>query len=397
MPHARDHRDRGARDRGARDRGARDRGARDRRTQFVVVLVAIVAGLVAGALGSPRDPSLASAGPDGSSPTTAAPVQAAEVLLLAHVGPDGGADLVVLVGLEEGGGDAAVLMIPTATLVEVPALGLQPLADAVRLSGASSLETTVENALGVAVDRALVLGDARLAELLAPTEEIAVTFRREVSTEDAGGVLDFRTGEQTISAGQAVRLLVARDPDGELAHLVTVQAVLDGWRDALRDQRTAEATVVAFPRSAAIVRAARADVRYESLPVERVSSGGDERYSLRRDAAAALAERLFGWALLGVAGERPRVEVLNGTGAVGLAQAVAQVLVPAGAEITLSGNVPGFGVGETVVVYYRDDGLDPARALVEALGVGRVAKGDAPISVVDLTVVVGADFTVPEG
>jgi hypothetical protein len=379
----------------ARDR--RERTARDRRIQLVVVGVATVSGLLAGVLASPRDASFASGDHDGSSATTVAPAEAAEVLLVAHVGRGGAADLAVIVGVEEGGDAAGVLMVPTATLVEVPALGLQPLADAVRLSGASSLETTVENALGVAVDRTMVLDDERLARLFAPADELDVQLRRAVSIEDPDGLLDFPAGAQTITAGQAVRLLVARDPEGELAHLVTVQAVLEGWRRALRDQQVAEATVVGFPRSAAIVRTASAEVRYESLPVERVSSGGDARYSLRRAAATELVGQLFPWAMLGDSGERPRVEVLNGTGAVGLAQAVAQVLVPAGAEITLSGNVPGFGVAETVVVYYRDDGLESARDLVSALGVGRVARGDAPIAVVDLTVVVGADFSVPEG
>jgi hypothetical protein len=83
---------------------------------------------------------------------------------------------------------------------------------------------------------------------------------------------------------------------------------------------------------------------------------------------------------------------LNGTGAIALTQAVAERIVPAGGEITLTGNVPGFGVRHTSVVYYRKSDLPAARRVAAALGVGSVAEGNVPLDVVDLTVVVGADF-----
>jgi hypothetical protein len=96
-------------------------------------------------------------------------------------------------------------------------------------------------------------------------------------------------------------------------------------------------------------------------------------------------------ALLTTASRR-RVEILNGTGAVALTQNVARLVVPAGGEITLTGNVPGFGVKHTTVVYYRPDDLPEANRIAAALGVGSVAKGNVPLDVVDVTVVVGSDF-----
>ena len=46
----------------------------------------------------------------------------------------------------------------------------------------------------------------------------------------------------------------------------------------------------------------------------------------------------------------------------------------------------------SLLVYYRPGDLPAARRLAAALGVGSVAEGNVPIDVVDLTVVVGADF-----
>jgi hypothetical protein len=348
---------------------------------------------VAAAFGTPRVVAEASGEADGGGgPSTTAPPDAAqETLLLTHVDPDGTTDLLVLLGLD---GDAgSVLLIPTAALVEIPAFGLQTLADAPQLA-VSTIDTTIENALGVGIDRTVALDDATLAELFAPSGAITVDFRRGVQVDDDAGTISFGAGEQEITAADAVRLLAAPDPNGELAHLVTVQAVLDGWRRALADDGVAEQTLAVADVSP-FVRASGADLRYETLPVEAVSTSiGDERLSLRRADVADLVESEFAYALF-ADGERPKAEILNGTGGVNVAQRVAEQVVPAGVEVTLTNNVPGFGVAETVVVYYRDEDAAAARRLVEVLGVGSVAKGDSTLGVVDLTIVVGADLPLP--
>jgi hypothetical protein len=99
----------------------------------------------------------------------------------------------------------------------------------------------------------------------------------------------------------------------------------------------------------------------------------------------------FPRALLGRGVGRPRVEILNGTGAVGLAQSIASRVVPAGGQVTLTGNVPDFGVTETQVVYYRDADRREAQRLLRALGCGSLKKAERAIGVVDVTIVSGAD------
>ena len=100
--------------------------------------------------------------------------------------------------------------------------------------------------------------------------------------------------------------------------------------------------------------------------------------------------------------DRIRVQVLNGTGAPGLSQQVQPALAAAGAVVSLTGNADRFDHQLTQVVFYRDEDLEAAQAVRQALGVGEVVRSLVPLDVVDVTVVVGADFaagtptTVPE-
>jgi len=123
-----------------------------------------------------------------------------------------------------------------------------------------------------------------------------------------------------------------------------------------------------------------------------VASGGGESFTIRRDEARSLLEHAMRWTLLGDE-PRPRAEILNGTGEVGVTQEVAAVVVHEGVEVTLTGNLPGFGAATTQVVYYRNEDAALARDLVSSIGVGSVAQAPRPVDVIDVTIVVGADLS----
>ena len=86
------------------------------------------------------------------------------------------------------------------------------------------------------------------------------------------------------------------------------------------------------------------------------------------------------------------MEIRNGTGKVGLAGDVASRVVPAGAEVVLTGNAARFSVAETVLVLHDPDRRADAERLAEALGVGELRLANDPVSVVDVSIVVGADY-----
>ena len=145
-----------------------------------------------------KDAHVASSGSGASASAVSGP------LLLAHRGADGRADLLVLTA--GSGNDASVLLIPTATQVEVPSLGVQALGDLPNQGDADLLEVTVENLLGVDVDRTLVLDDAELAAALRPSSKIPISLHRAVTdATDTGPVLP--AGDHAVDAATAAGLL----------------------------------------------------------------------------------------------------------------------------------------------------------------------------------------------
>ncbi len=354
------------------------------------MLVAVAAGVAAGLAGSPIQHAVRASGRTAST-TAAPPPVPARTVLVAHVGAHHDLDLLAVAGIRAGGRVGSVAFLPTTTLVEVPSFEYEPVAALPKLGDTSLLETAISNALGIRFDAAIVAGDERLAQLVAPAQTLDVSFTHAVAVDDAAGTLSFAAGAARVSAGDAARLVIGPDRAGTLEHLVNVQSVLQGWLQRLKVATVARATEKVARAASILVALAHADVKYDTVPVDVLSSGSTARYELREPDAEQLVRARFPDALF-TTGTRPRVEVSNGTGAVALTQAVARKLVPAGAEITLTDNVSGFGVKRTTVVYYRDADIPAAKRLVAALGVGSVARGNIALDVVDLTVVVGSDF-----
>jgi hypothetical protein len=375
--------------RGATRRERRQRAERKRRILLVVPLVALAV-LVVYLVGEVvRDD-----GPAATTPAArtggGAVASGADTVLLEHRGSDGRADLLVVVGRASGNA-SSVLLIPSGTLSDVPSLGIQPLSDVPTLGEAGLLTTTVENMLGVALTSTVTVDDASLVAALQPAAPIPVDLRHEVQITTPGAEAIIPAGRQSLSAQDAARVLTARESGGEIEHLVTVQAVLEGWMTRLHDARVRGATLTGQPGLAALVHAAGRPVRVGSLPVDSLASAGVDRFEVRTDDLDAYVRRAFPGARLGIGGSRPRVEILNGTGAVGVTQGAARKIVPAGGRVALTGNVPGFGVGTTQVVYYRDHDRTAAQHLLDALGCGSLRRADKAIDVVDVTVIVGAD------
>jgi hypothetical protein len=160
----------------------------------------------------------------------------------------------------------------------------------------------------------------------------------------------------------------------------------------LRNPAVARATLKAQPGLAPLVAAAKiSDRRTDTLPVESVATGGAERFEPRGADLKRYAKAAFPGAQLAVGGSRPRVEILNGTGAVGLAQTIAARIVPAGGQVTLTGNVPNFGLANTQVVYYAGADRVAAQRMLRALGCGVLKQSKKQFEVVDVTILAGAD------
>ncbi len=363
---------------------------RDRSAQLTVLVVAVLAGLVAGIVGSPRAETQTLSRAHTTTPTKPPVVLPARTLLVGHIGANKRVDVLVVFGWSRGATHGTVLLIPATTMVEVPSLGPQALADVPRLANGKLLRTVVENALDVHLDGEVLINDARLTALLAPAGNLRVDFPVATRVEDSDGTVAFSAGRHTVSAADAMRLLTGKGAT-QLSHLVTVGAILDSWLVALRDRSTAEATFAVDHRLLALMLGAGAQMNDTTLPVEQLSFAGEERFQPRLPDALDTVRQAFPFALIS-AQTRPRIEVLNGIGDVGITQTVATRVVPAGGEVTLTGNVPGFGVTTTRVLYYRPNGLAAAKRFARAIGAHHVVKATDAMDVVDVTIIVGSDF-----
>lgn len=349
------------------------------------VVVALVALVGLGAILRGRDTDA-----PARKPGTDLPALARSASIIGHTDADGAADLVLVVG--RAGDRGSVLMLPTSTQVEVPSLGIRTLAQVPAVGTDELLTTSVENLTGVRTGPPTLLDDARLEALLAPAAPLRVDLPREVTFAGEPRPT-YPSGTRRLDAAAAARVLTAAEPGSEVDRLVTVQAVLAAWFERLRDPAVAARTVAALDAARPLAAIAQLGApAFDTLPVDSIGTEADERLRVRSAALPVVTARLFPDARLGIAGRRPRVEILNGVGRAGLAQAVSARVVPVGADVRLTSNTREFGVTETQVVYYRDADRAAAQAILDAVGVGSLRRARRAVGITDVTIVVGSDF-----
>ncbi|HEX2698656.1 MAG TPA: LCP family protein [Acidimicrobiales bacterium] len=361
---------------------------RQRRIRYLGVAgaVAVVVGLVAVLVGSGGGGHDG----DGSDVPAARPAVAVPPVLVAQRDASGRAtSLFVLSPAATKGG--TILLIPPGTLTEVVSLGLEPISRSLELGGESRLQATVENLLGVPMGAAVVLDDNGLSGLLGPVGPLTVDVPERVEQVDATGRVEvlYAAGPVTVQPQDASRFLTVKGRSNDLVRLARHQKFLEAWIAAVRarpDTAPTQPPALAKAFDALVA----GDVRTRVLPVEAFGTGAAEG-ELYRVRDAELAEMVTDAFPAAVTTARPRVQILNGTGAVGLAEAVRNRL-GAGFDVRLTGNAGTFDHARTEVVYYDRANAAKAKQVRDALGVGTLVFSRNPLDVVDVTIIVGKDF-----
>jgi LytR cell envelope-related transcriptional attenuator len=258
-----------------------------------------------------------------------------------------------------GGRRGAVVTIPPDLALTVPGHGDSTVADVVMLPG-DLAATAISNALGAWVAHYGVLNAGGLAGVVDRLGGLHVSGERL----DGVGVLEtLASPERQVVWGDVVRALASSDQD---------------WR-------AEDFADVDDARAVARALAAAADPQVAALPMAQIPGGA---LVVAEGPTADLVARVFGGdAVLPV----PLV-VLNGSGEPGVGASVAEVLIPAGFRIVVSGNAARFVHAETLVVASTPDDRPAAERAQAALGVGTVSVSGAPTGVADVTIVVGEDF-----
>jgi polyisoprenyl-teichoic acid--peptidoglycan teichoic acid transferase len=330
---------------------------------------------------------------------------------------DAGARSIAVLAYDREGGEGTILLVPPSTVADVPGHGSFGVGQAFAFGDAALTGVTLENLLGVRLDEVVAVSSAQWAAVLDRLGGYDIEVPTQLVSRDDGGAgeVRFEPGPQHLDGSRLAEYLTFQAPDEtELDALPRVQRVLAGMLDRLAEEPDLLAEVVGegAPELAAddpeLVRELLAELsqaRLEdgvvtlTLPVSPLGSGREDVYRVDASRLSQLVEdRLAASRPSGEAGAGRDLQILNGNGIPGVGQLVAERLQPGGYRVLLSGNADSFD-HETTRIVIHDDGpeqLAVARDIRDRLGVGEIERSGTPQSVVDVTIVVGADFTVED-
>jgi len=364
------------------------RDTRRRTLGFVLLAVAVVAALVL-AVAHPWRGSSSSSAPRSGAASRHVPLPSSAVLV--QLDPKGAAASITLLVANSTSGGGHIVLVPPATMTEVPSFGLDGVGKALGLGGPSLFQVTLENLLGVPLQPAVIVSDAQLTGFVQPAGPLNVDVPTQVEQTDAGGNVNvlWDQGPSTVAPTDVPRYLSVRGQGNDLSRLARHQTFWTAWLAKVA-QNPSAANALPADLARVVRQLASGSVSYQTLPVEAVDAGtgGDEVYRLRQPDL----DQLMGQLLPGVSPARIRVQILNGTGGIEAAPRVARKLVPAGARVVLSGNANSFAYAQTQIVFYDRSQQQSAERIRQALGTGRLVLSRQPLDVVDVTVIVGKDF-----
>jgi LCP family protein required for cell wall assembly len=237
-----------------------------------------------------------------------------------------------------------LISIPRDLWVEIPGFGQERINVAYALGGPRAAERAAGDALGLGVDRHLVIGLQGVRDVVDAAGGIEIDVGHPIHddaypTDDYGTiVVDIPAGRQHMDGETALRYARTRHQDNDFSRMARQQQVMLGVRSALLRPinwwrlpavivavRRATQTDLGLPQLATLALAfgtspAEPDRLAVDLDLVDEFRGADGAYLLR--ARPALRERVATM----LAPSRAGVEVLNGTGTAGLATQAADRL-----------------------------------------------------------------------
>ena len=338
------------------------------------------------------------------------------VAMTSHSDPSGQASALTLLGVDKTTGKNPVtLFLPVDALAPIPGAKDFDLIGKALASGSRALQQiTVENMMGIDIDRIVSIDDVSLGVFIDALGGIDVDVQEKLYATQSNGTrtLAFQLGQRHMNGAAAITYLTYQDPsENQLDEFVRSQKVWEGIFDAASNNTKLASAIATFGGSqvaaedgqflqtiiAAFAKSSSGDRTYQILPGQAVGGGGsDSSYQVDDEKLADLVRQNFAGSVpFGITiGARPKVELRNGNGTPELGQRAAALLVPAGLRIEVTGNAPAFDYRSTRIVIYSNDaaGLALGREIRNLLGVGSIEVGTRAETIVNVTVVLGKDF-----
>jgi polyisoprenyl-teichoic acid--peptidoglycan teichoic acid transferase len=400
----------------------------------LVLLVVATAAILVASFGFDRARELVAPGEDmAPAPVVAAGDRQPALALVTYdeaSGETAGAAVAVL-AYDREDDQGTILLVPGGTVADVPGHGSFTIGDAYTFGQGPLVAVTVDNLLDVRLDGVVSIsrdGWAELGEALGPVE-VEVRSRLVTEGDGSAGEVRFEPGPQRLEGERLAEYLTFEvEGETELEALPRVQQVLAGLLDriaedpealrgALRLDEPASGRVTADEdgdpvEDAGPLQTADPELTYAlltelagarqreqvttlTLPVSPLGTGREDLYRVDAERAGQLIdERLAASRPTEATGAGRSLQVLNGNGIPGIGQQVAERLQPGGYRILLTGNADRFSHETTRIVIYDDSAeqVAIARDIRDRLGAGEIERSGTPQSVVDVTIVVGADF-----
>lgn len=321
-------------------------------------------------------------------------VEPTPTLLLAHVDADGKLAAAVVLA-QTGDTESGMLLIPPTTALTSPEDPSRFLTaeGAYGTNGISELADYVGATLNAALGETQVLESAQLVDLLGPAGSLTIDNDEAIS---AANGQRFPKGRLVLAPKDVPVYLSSRNgKTDDLERMKRYRKVFAAWLDKIATSSDpgivpgeAESGLGAFLR-----KLARTQVAIEPIPAEAATYQGATFYAPIRDQLDRVVVKLIPFAVGSPPGARPRVRVLDGTGQLDHGLGAVSLLVYGGAEVSTVGNAARFDYATTQIIYYDDSARDTADKLREVLGVGEVVKSEQQGEVVDLTVILGTDWS----
>ena len=260
-----------------------------------------------------------------------------------------------------GGSVAPVaLVVPNTVAITIPGQGDGTIADALELPSRTAATATA-NLLGVWIPHSVAFGQGKIQAIV----------------DRAGGI---EVGGTAMTGAEALDAILTSGGAREQVWQTTLQALLAvaTWEPKdlpQSDDPSGDAELLNAARGASV----------EVLPAEDVPGG-----IMRTDPDTIRTVVTAAWGVLDR--EVLPVIVLNGSGAPGIGELVAERLVPGGFRIVVSENASSFDHDTTQIVVSSEEDRSLGERVRDLLGVGDVQVAGPASGLADVTIVVGKDF-----
>ncbi|MBS1849056.1 MAG: LytR C-terminal domain-containing protein [Actinobacteria bacterium] len=316
------------------------------------------------------------------------------VLLVIHVADDGTPrDLTILAlsGAGEHGG--VILAAPVDVRLTQPNAGSGSMSDMIRKAGPDLASKIIGSELGLGFTDVVRVTDSELSSSVDPVAPLHVDNPEAVTLPDGTSL---RSGDVALTAAQVPGYLAAQDQGHTTSGMLDRrQRLWKAWVAAIAAAKSPAA--VPGERNVGLGHYLRSlaagSVQSAAFPlVQLPEAAGAPILGIDHAASMLLVANSVPLPVGAMAGQRPTVALLNGTGPDPAPSTVIQRLNLAGAQINVVGNAKSFDVARTTLTYNDPKFRSVVEAMAKQLGVGTIKFVGATDSGLDVSIVMGRDL-----